>query len=313
MDSPMPAELALATFTTEPPKPASGESFTVHFNPESLSYKVSSALRDEGPGGETKQFVGKVDATLSMSLQFDTTTSGEDVRAHTAKVAKLLRPVLENNRQVPPIVVFRWGSYSFRGVAQNHAETIDFFAANGTPLRASVELTLAAQDLSFDDEGSAVGPGANVGARIDTPVFSASASVGVGGAAGLSAQLGDPRAARSIASANGAASLRFGGETGMAVSAGVELRSEAAFSVGASAGLSAGVGAGAGIGFGASAAAGAGGGAFAGLRAGASAGASFSASASIGAGIGVGAGGGGGGPCTDVGVDADLISLIRFA
>lgn len=333
MDSPMPAELALATFTTQPPKPAKSETFAVHFNPESLKVSVSNTLRDEGEGGKKKQFVDKVEARLSMTLQYDTTTSGEDVRVHTVKLEQLMRPVGEGSKQVPPNVEFSWGAYGFKGMCESFEETLDFFSANGVPLRASVSLTLAGQDVAFDsaaDGGVGVGASVDVGlsAGIDTPVFSASASLGVGGAAGLSAQLGDPRGARAIASANGASSLRFGGESGMAVSSGIDLRGEAAFSVGGGAGLSAGigggvgVGAGGGVGAGASFGAGAGaaaGGAFGGLRSGASASASFSASASapIGGGVGAsasfGVGGQGSGASADVGVDADLNSLIRFA
>lgn len=304
MDLPMPAEVALATFTTLPPAGVASETFAVHFNPESLKRTVSSTVLDEGSGNQKKQFTAKVTTALSMSLQFDTTTSGEDVRTHTERIARLIQPISGDAKQVPPNVEFGWGSFSFRGLVTQYDETLDFFAANGTPLRASLNLTLSGQDVQFD---SAAGAGVDVAisASLDTPVFSASASIGVGGAAGLSAQLGDPRGARAIASANAASSLRFGGEAGMAVSTGADLRSEAAFSVGAgaAAGLSVGVGVGAG------ASAGAGGGAFGGLRAGASvsAGASFSVSA------GIGIGSAGGSPVTDVGVDADLNSLIRFA
>lgn len=342
-------EIALATFRKA--GTGGGEPITVHFNPESLQYSVSNTLKDEGSGKKKKQYVDKTEAKLSMSLIFDTTHTGEDVRSCTDPMAALLQPASEGNKQVPPNVEFGWGAYGFTGMVESYKETLDFFSASGVPLRASIELTLASQDVQFD---SGKNPNASVDGDLagDTPVVS---SAGGAGAAGLANQLGDPRAARAIASANGSASLRFGGEAGLAISAGIELKGEAAFSLGASGGLGAGAGLSLGVGAGASAGAGAGIGldigfgvgagvsagassgggvsteaAFAGLRS-TSASASvslpsaasvFSASASIGAGVagagasfGVGGkaqGGGGGGLSADVGVEADLNALIRF-
>lgn len=316
METPTLPTVALATFTTQPPRGGRAESFEVHFNPESLQYTVSNTLKDEGSGKKKKQYVDKTEAKLSMTLVFDTTHSGEDVRTYTDKTAKLLQPVSEGKKQVPPNVEFGWGAYSFKGMVEQYKETLDFFSAEGVPLRASVELTLASQDVQFD---SARNPATSVdGANAtDTPVVPAA---GGNGPSGLANQLGDPRAARAIAAANGAGSLRFGGEAGLAIAAGIELKAEAAFSVGASAGagLSPGVGAGGGIGFGLS------GGAFGGLRSGArqpgplpDAGAVFSASASFGGGASFGAGGqlqasASGGLSADVGAEADLNALIRF-
>lgn len=309
----MPAELALATFTALKPDGARGETFAVHFNPETLKRTVSSHVRDEGLGDQKKQITGRITTSLSMSLLYDTTTTGEDVRTHTERLARLIRPIEGSPQEAPPNVEFGWGAFSFRGLLSSYDETLEFFAANGTPLRASLSLSLSGQDVQFASAAGGAGADVGISASLDTPVLSASASIGVGGAAGLSAQLGDPRGARALAAANGASSLRFGGEAGMAVSSGAALRSEAAFSAGAGAGLSAGVGIGAGVGAGAGVGVGAGaaGGAFAGLRAGAavSAGASFSVSA----GVGLGVGGSGGAACADVGTDADLNALIRFS
>lgn len=335
MSTPKLATLEPATFTTKPAGGGAAETFTLPFNPESLSYSHSNSLKKEGEGGAKAQYVDQGERTLSMSLVFDTTHSGADVRADTARFAAMLRPTESGTKQVPPSVEFSWGSIGFEGVLTQFTEKLDFFSAEGVPLRASVELSLTGLALKFDAAKDQSG-GAGIGAQIDTPVISASAGIGVGGAAGLSAQLGDPRGARSIASANGASSLRFGGETGFAISTGIELKSEAAFSVGAGAGLSLGVGGGAGagigggaglsVGGGASLGVGAGaaaGGAFGGLRSSASvsgAGASFSAGfggagASFGVSASFGIGGQAGasaGLSADVGGCADLNALIRF-
>ena len=323
MATPELPTIELATFRTLTGSPT--VEFEVHFNPASLEYSVSNTLKEEGRGSKKKQYIDKTSAKLTMQLVFDTTHSGEDVRVHTDKVAALLEPVGDGKKQVPPNVEFGWGLYRFTGMVEKHKETLDFFAPSGVPLRATVDLTLASQDVQF-------------GRRIISRKRSGPAVVPGGkGPSGLANDLGDPRAARAIAAANGSASLRFGAEGSLAVDAGVELKGEASFSAGASAGAGFGIGIGGGAGAsiggglsaGASLSAGAGasaGGAFSERRSGVSVSASppsarvlfeTDGGASVGGGaqFGVGGrvtGGGGGSLGADVGVDAELDSSIRF-
>ncbi|RNF86193.1 hypothetical protein [Montanilutibacter psychrotolerans] len=276
-------KIELAYFKALPP--AQGERIEVHFNPATLQYTVANTLKEEGSGDQKKQYVDKTSAKLTMQLVFDTTDSGEDVRVHTDRMAQLLKPMAEGSKQVPPNVEFGWGLYRFTGMVEQYKETIDFFAASGVPLRASVDITLSSQDVRFE---SAKNPSASVDRNLaPEPVV----APGGGGPSGLANSLGDPRAARAIASLNGSASLRFGAEAGLALSAGVELRAEAAFSAGASAGLSAGIGAGIGGGIGAGISGGIGGGLGIGGSAGIGLGAGAGISASAGASASAVAGG----------------------
>lgn len=295
----LPAELIdePASFET-----LTGEKLTVpvHFNPASLQYTVANTLKEEGKGAKKKQYVSQTTAKLTMDLVFDTTDSGEDVRVTTNKMAKLLQPVAAGGgKNVPPTVRFSWGAYAFTGMVEQYKETIDFFAAGGVPLRASINLTLSSQDVVFDS-------GTANPASVDTdlaaePVVAPGSddAAGPGGAQGVANAAGDPRAARAIAAANGADSLRFGAGASLAVGASVGV----GFAAGASAsvGFSAGIGASAGAGF--SASAGAGMSASAGLSAGAGAnllppaafasgGGGLSLGAGAGAGLGLSAGGG---------------------
>ena len=281
--TPSTQQVALARFKTV--KAAEAIDVEVHFNPASLSYSLSNTLREEGEGAKKKQYVSQTSATLTMDLVFDSTDSGDDVREATDRMARLLRPHGPSGKQVPPLVEFSWGAYSFSGLVSQYKETIDYFSADGVPLRSSVNLTLASQDVSFDsgrNPGAGIDAGIGVGlsASFSTDLVTLpSASASFGGAAGLSMSLGDPRGARAIASVNGSASLRFSGGAEMAVGggAGVSLGAAAAFSAGASAGIGIGVSGGIGGGVGVSAGAGAGVGvsAGAGVAAGASTGASF--------------------------------------
>ena len=272
MSSPSAQRVALARFKTV--NASEAIDVEVHFNPSSLNYTLSNALQPGDGGDKKKQFVSQTSATLSMDLVFDTTDSGDDVREATDQMARLLRPHGPSGKQVPPLVEFSWGAYTFNGLVSQYKEGIEYFSADGVPLRSTVNLTLTSQDVSFD---SGRNPGASVDAGIGFGggdlVTLPSAQASFGGAASLSMSLGDPRAARAIASVNGNASLRFSGGVEMAVGsgAGVSLGAAAAFSAGASAGFGIGVGGGVGVSAGAGVGASAGasaGTSFGGLRAG---------------------------------------------
>ena len=253
----------------------------MHFNPASLQYTVSN--KEQGQGAKKKQHVSETSAQLSMDLVFDTTDTGRDVRVDTGEIVKLLSPDAKA-KKAPRMVEFSWGTYSFTGVIEQYKETLDFFSADGVPLRASVSLTLSSKELTFADPDRA---GASVDGDVTPDTVDVAEPAGGGpqsSPASIANALGAPRAARAIAAANGAASLRFGAEGGLTVSAGAGVSA------------SAGVGLGLGAGIGASA------GASASLHAGVSAGAAasisggvtlmpaaaFSVGASAGAGIGIG-------------------------
>ena len=297
MSTPTPAIEALATARFRTVKTAEPIEVTVHFNPASLQYTVSNTLKDQGSGSKKKQYVSQTTAKLTMDLVFDTTATGEDVRATTEKMAKMLKPHGPSGKQVPPLVEFGWGVYRFSGMVEQYKETLDYFAAGGIPLRSGVNLTLSQQeDVVFE---STKNPNATVDGDLKLEPVTVPTSTGPsGGPAGVANSLGDPRAARAIASANGAASLRFsgGGELAVGVGAGVSLSAAAAFSAGASAGFGAGVSGGVGLGISGGAGVGISAGAGVGVSAGASAGfgigGGVSAGAGAGAGVGISVGGG---------------------
>ena len=333
--TPEPENLEIATFESKSGPQAQRVTVQAHFNPESLQYTVQNTLKEEGKGAKKKQHVSQTTAKLSMQLVFDTTDTGEDIRLYTDDMAKLLQPYKDGNNKAPPIVEFGWGVYRFTGVVEQYKETIDFFAAAGVPLRSTVDVTLSSNEPAFE---SSHNPSAAVDGDLSAeeptvhPQAGPGQNTGPGGAAGLANALGDPRAARAIASLNGSASLRFGAGASLAVGGGVQLQAAAAFSTGISASAGIGIGAGAGIGIGASAGAGIGvsagasGGAFSGLRASASSSLSlpsgralFAAGSNVstGASAQFAAGGraearGSASLSTDVGANADLSARITF-
>lgn len=204
----------------------------VHFNPASLQYQLSNTLAAEGRGDSASQYVSQSSGKLTMDLVFDTTDSGEDVRAYTGDVAKLMKPVPGRGaRNVPPRVAFVWGSYRFEGIVESYKETFDFFAATGIPLRAGVNLTLSATGEAVFDEttGDAVGTQGDLQPEaVVVPARSPSAAA---------AAAGNPRAARALAALNGEESLRFSASLSLSVQGGVNLRAPVAFAAVAGAGL----------------------------------------------------------------------------
>lgn len=214
--------------------------FEVQFNPASLDYTVANEFDDRNGNNGARQFVKKSSAKLSFTLVFDTTETGVSVQGVTANIAALLEPARDGKKKYAPKVEFGWGSYRFRGVIEQFKETLDFFSASGVPLRSSIALTLASQEVEFQSRKSPA-PTVDRSAQPE-PVRAAPGA----GAAEVANALGDPRAARAIASANAAGSLRFGAEAGLSVGGGITLAAAADFSAAAGAGLSLGAGGGVG-------------------------------------------------------------------
>lgn len=210
----------------------------VHFNPESLNYTIANTLKNTGRDANKKQYISKSTGKLSMDLIFDTTDTGEDVRLHTVKVAKFMEP---RSEKAPAIVLFEWGLYKFKGMVETYKEAIDFFSADGVPLRAKVSLTLSSQDKVF--EGGSATRKSKTGGSLDGETGSIPAFAPPGkGTADIASKAGNPGAARAIAEFNGVENLRFPGDIALEINASITLGEPATFASGSlSGGLSLGV------------------------------------------------------------------------
>ncbi len=201
----------------------------VHFNPETLQYTITNNLQNQGKGNKKKQFVSDSTGKLSMDLIFDTTGSGEDVRLKTNKVARFMEP---SQDKTPPVLDFEWGLYKFSGMLEAYKESIDFFSADGVPLRAAVSLTLSSQDQVFEG-GSAASKAATGGSAGLPNDAVAASSTNNKGVTGVATQAGNPGAAKALAAQNGLESMRFTAGASLQVGGEVSLKSAAAFSAGA--------------------------------------------------------------------------------
>ncbi len=182
-----------------------------------------------------RQFTGK----LTMDLQFDTTDTGVDVRRSPRQVALFMQSSAAANKAAksdsganppaPSVLSFDWGAYQFQGFMESFKETIDFFSADGIPLRALVSIALARQDNVFD-AGSA-----NTDGRLRQPAYRRAVRRTRGETYG--GQLGgDPNATRALASANGLENPRFTGGAALEVGGGIQLNAAVGFVASASAG-----------------------------------------------------------------------------
>ncbi len=278
---------------------SNGKTVDIQFNPESL--KVTYANQNRGgdqPGGSGRQFVGSSTSKLSLELLFDTTevheTSGSqnDVRKKTESVAYFIKPKTpqassDSSNRVPPGVSFEWGTFIFRGVVDSMDETLDYFSEQGVPMRATISLTIARQEIEFlfGSPGQAGGTGPAApgtpppGAAPLKPAQDGNSVQQMAGREGRSNDW------KPIAAANGI-------ENPLRLQAGTLLNMSAGARVGLSAGASVGVSTGASASFGA----------------GGSAGASFGAGASLGVGSAAGLSAGG-----QVGFSAGLGGGLGFS
>jgi hypothetical protein len=146
-----------------------GESVTVQFNPDSLKVSFANQLvqpqgGDQAAGNTGRQFVGAGTTKLALTLWFDVTAMTEnpvdDVRRLTSKVIFFMTPQKDKQdaqKLVPPGVRFSWGTFLFDGMVDGLEESLEFFAPDGMPLRASIALTLSQQKIlvsEFKGDGS---------------------------------------------------------------------------------------------------------------------------------------------------------------
>lgn len=272
----IPHNFAPATLTVVDGAPGlSRRPLRVHFNPATLQLTLSNELKDNNRGSPT-QYVAKATAKLKMELVFDTTGTGESVLRYTTRLQSFVVPTPSRpaSRQrpaqtPPPKVKFEWGAVAFEGIAEAYQETLDFFSADGVPLRSTVQLTLSQKDKVFEDRS---GRRTRVGSR-DGREFTV--TTGAASPADLAGEAGAPAAARQVADANEAESLRAPADRELAVGAPVDLGGPVGFAVGGGAGIGLGLGGGASAGAGLS------------VGAGFSAAAGLSAEAGLAGGMGV--------------------------
>ena len=127
---------------------------SVQFNPETLKVTYSNTMQGgDQSGGSAIQFVSKSSTKMSVELWFDAAALADedDVRRLTKKVNHFITPVPQGEGMAPPAVRFSWGSFLFEGVLDAMDETLEYFSADGRPLRAKVSISITSQDIQFHE------------------------------------------------------------------------------------------------------------------------------------------------------------------
>jgi len=171
-----------------------GEQLPVMFNPAEYTFDAANSFAEIAiPGRRTPpvQFVRGNGRTLRMELFFDTYEAHADVRANTTRITTLLDP--DAITQAPPILLFNWGSFGLQCVLESVSQRFTMFADDGTPVRATL-------NVSFK-EYEAVDLDIRSGLFVGPPTIH---NVTAGQTASKISELvtGDPAAWRNIADAN---------------------------------------------------------------------------------------------------------------
>jgi nucleoid-associated protein YgaU len=129
------------------------------FNPyeytvtKSNSYRENSQNRADVPDQE---FTGAGAQELRLKLTFDTYETGQDVTLTTTRLWQLMEFRTreeggQDDKIPPPRVAFEWGVFRFVAVITTMTQKFTMFRHDGTPVRATVEVTFK-QDRDPNEE-----------------------------------------------------------------------------------------------------------------------------------------------------------------
>lgn len=229
MDAPQIVRAKLIPMDGERPSTDESRHIEVQFNPATLRVTLANTLRP-ARGGGAAQYVDKSESTLAVELVFDTSVEAQfgggartvaantDVRTQTRQIAEAFmkpQPTRGGQPQAPQRCRFQWGSFQFTGMLASYGETLDFFAPEGIPLRATLALSFKEDRYQFD-QGAA-----QAAAREQPTLGSAGNPQGAAGAA--QAAGGDPRDWRALADLNGLDNPRFTPQAGVLLPPGLGL------------------------------------------------------------------------------------------
>jgi len=131
-----------------------GSPVSVQFNPTSLKLKLTNKVEGgRSRARQRRQHNGSGSTVLSMDLVFDSADDGTEgspvsVRTKTAIVEKYVVPLTDGS-ETPPRLRFEWNDLVVSGIVESLDIDFDLFAADGTPLRAKVSLSIKEQEAKY--------------------------------------------------------------------------------------------------------------------------------------------------------------------
>lgn len=119
-------------------------SIKVMFNPTEYSLPLEVAWK--GDPGSMPQYEKSNFGGFGVTLLFDTYEKESDVREGengTKKLANLALPSVSGKKKKrPPMCLFIWGKFRYKGVIEKIDQKFTMFLNDGTPVRASVTISM---------------------------------------------------------------------------------------------------------------------------------------------------------------------------
>lgn len=114
------------------------DEISVMFNPSEYSVTAEGNISGEGSG---IQF-NKVNVNdFTVTLFFDTYEQKSDVRSETSKIVALVVPTVEGTEtKQPPICIFSWGGFGFKGIIYKATQRFTMFLQSGIPVRCELSI-----------------------------------------------------------------------------------------------------------------------------------------------------------------------------
>lgn len=120
------------------------QDISVMFNPN--EYTVSYEAKYVGEIGN-RQFKIAETPEFKVSLFYDTYEKRSDVRRQTMKITSLLDPKISGkSTKRPPVCLFVWGGFIYRGVLTKIEQKFTMFLENGTPVRSILDVTFISEE-----------------------------------------------------------------------------------------------------------------------------------------------------------------------
>src|SRR5262249_13768217 len=122
-----------------------GAVLPVLFNPEEYSVEAGNSFAELAvPGSRTPplQFTRGQARRLQLGLFLDTEESktSQDVLSQSVRITAFLDK--DPATRAPPVLLFLWGSFRFRGVIERVGQPFTRFLPSGLPVRATLNVTM---------------------------------------------------------------------------------------------------------------------------------------------------------------------------
>jgi len=126
-----------------------GAEIQVMYNPR--EYSVSSTGQISNEEGAQIQFQKVTIDDFTVTLFYDTYEAQTDVRDEIRELTSLVMPTVagQDTRQ-PPICMFVWGGFGYKGIIQKITQRFSMFLSSGIPVRA--ELTVVFKSVVTTEE-----------------------------------------------------------------------------------------------------------------------------------------------------------------